>query len=131
MPVAVNWMVFPAAMEGLAGVMARDTSVAAVTVSCVEALTPFNWAPTMMVPTPTLVARPLLPAALLTVATAALEESHVTAALRSGWWSRVQLTVTANRSDFGPPVTNFGSPTTSRNSLLDCSALLSCASTTA
>jgi hypothetical protein len=70
-------------MDGFVGVTAMETSVAAVTVNVVEPDTEPDVAPMVVVPTLAPVARPLLPAALLTVATFALEEAQVTDAVRS------------------------------------------------
>jgi hypothetical protein len=58
-PVAVNCFVVPFAIDGLAGVTAIDTSVAAVTVNVSGGLvTPLNAAVICDVPTPAPVARP-------------------------------------------------------------------------
>ena len=68
-PVAVNCSVSPLAMLGLGGVTAIDTSVAAVTVSVAagETTRPEE-AVISVVPTPTAVAKPLEPTALLMLA---------------------------------------------------------------
>ena len=60
-----------------------ETRVAAVTVSVVEPDTDPDVALIVVVPMLAPVARPLLPAALLTVATFVLDEAHVTDAVRS------------------------------------------------
>ena len=74
-PVAVNCSVVPFAIDGLPGVTAIDTSVAAVTVSVTGGLvTPPSVAVICDVPTPIPVANP----AALTVATEAVPEFHVT-----------------------------------------------------
>src|SRR5207253_2111344 len=73
-PVAVNCCVVPAAMDGLVGVTARETSVAAVTVNVDEPDTEPNVALIVVVPAATPEARPLLPAALLTVAVLSFDE---------------------------------------------------------
>jgi hypothetical protein len=82
-PVAVNCRVVPLAMLGLVGVTARDTSVAGVTVRMVEPVMLPNAAVIVVWPAAAHVARPLEPAALLTVATAVADELQVTVAVRS------------------------------------------------
>jgi hypothetical protein len=73
-PVAVNCSVVPFAIDGLAGVTAIDTSVAAATVSVSGGLvTPLNAAVTCEVPTPMPVAKP----AELMVATPSVPDTHV------------------------------------------------------
>ena len=69
-------------MLGLTGVIARDTSVAAVTVNEVDADTLPDIAVIVVEPADTDVARPLEPPALLIVATPALDEFQVTAVVR-------------------------------------------------
>ena len=76
-PVAVNCCVVPFGMDGLAGVTAIDCSVAAVTVSTVEPVTPLSVALMVLVPVFTPVARP--PAVM--VATEVVAEAHVTCAV--------------------------------------------------
>src|SRR5450432_907357 len=76
-PVAVNCCVDPTAMEGDCGVMEIETSVAGVTVKVAEPLMLPEVAVMDDVPTATAVASPCEPLALLTVATAVLEELHV------------------------------------------------------
>src|ERR1700735_2504679 len=73
-PVAVNCCFAPALIEGLAGVTAIDTSVAAVTVRVVEPLTAPDAALIVLLPVATPVANP--PAAI--VATEVVCELHVT-----------------------------------------------------
>ena len=58
MPVAVNCCVAPLAIDGFAGVTAIDSSVAAVTVSTVEPVTPSDVAVIVDGPVATPVARP-------------------------------------------------------------------------
>jgi hypothetical protein len=70
------------ARVGALGVMARETSVAAVTVSVDEPVTLPNVAVRVEGPTLAPVARPLDPPALLTTA-AAFDALHVTAVVRS------------------------------------------------
>jgi hypothetical protein len=70
-------------MLGFAGVIAMDTSVAGVTVSVVEPDVLPNVAVIVVEPAVTDVARPLEPAALLTVATPAVSEFQVTDVVRS------------------------------------------------
>jgi hypothetical protein len=81
--VAVNWRVVPFAMLGLVGVMARETSVAGVTVRVVEADTPPDVARIVVEPVSTEVASPFEPDALLIVAMFVAEELQVTDAVRS------------------------------------------------
>ena len=73
----------PRAMLAFVGVTAMDMSVAAVTVSAVEPETLPNVAAMVVLPTATLVARPLLPAALDTVAAEVLVEVQVAVVVRS------------------------------------------------
>ncbi len=77
-PVAVNCSVVPALIEGLAGVTAIDTKVAAVTVSEVEPLIEPDVAVIVVLPCATLVANP----AALIVATLVVPELHVTVAVK-------------------------------------------------
>jgi hypothetical protein len=65
-------------MEGLVGVTSIETRTAAVTVSDVVPLTPVKLAEMVALPTPVLVARPLLPAASEIAATAPSKEAQVT-----------------------------------------------------
>ena len=92
-PIAVNCCVVPSAMDGSVGVTSSEVSTAAVTVSVVEPprLLPGSVAVMLVTPTETLVARPSLPGALLTVATVSSEELHVTALVRS--WVELSLKV--------------------------------------
>jgi hypothetical protein len=69
-------------MLTLAGVTARDTSVAGVTVRVVEPEMFPDVAVIVVEPEAAEVARPLEPAALLIAATPVLEELQVTAAVR-------------------------------------------------
>jgi hypothetical protein len=79
-PVAVNCKVAPFAIDGLTGVTAIDTSVAAVTVNVAPGLvTPFSAAVICELPKPTAVARP----AELIVATVVVPETHTTCVVRS------------------------------------------------
>jgi hypothetical protein len=77
-PVAVNCCVLPLAIDGLAGVTAIDTSVAAVTVSVVLPETVPEVAWMVVDPRPAAVASP----AVLIVATVAAEEVHVAVLVR-------------------------------------------------
>jgi hypothetical protein len=72
-------------LELLAGVIASETSSAALTVKLVLADTPDpEWVAVMVVlPVATVVARPLVPAVLLIVAVAVEEEDQVTVVVRS------------------------------------------------
>ncbi len=82
-PVAANCVVVPLAMLELVGVTVMDTRVALSTVSEVDPVTLPDVAVTVVVPAATEVARPLEPAALLTVATPVLDELQVAKAVRS------------------------------------------------
>ena len=79
----MNCCFVPLAMLGLVGVTSMDTNSAAVTVSVVEPDTLPNVAAMVVVPTATLVAKPSLPEALDTVATATFVEDQVTVVVRS------------------------------------------------
>jgi hypothetical protein len=70
-------------MLGLAGVTVMDTSVAEVTVSVVDPDILPDIAVIVVEPAATDVAKPLEPAALLTAATAAVDEFQVTAVVKS------------------------------------------------
>jgi len=74
----VNCWFVPSAIEEFPGVTAMETRVAAVIVRVVDPLTVPKLAPTVVVPTPVPVARPLLEI----VATACNEELHVTVLVR-------------------------------------------------
>ena len=76
---AVNCWVVPAAIEGVAGLTAMLTRVAALTVRVVLPLTSPSVAPMLLVPTASPVARP--PA--LMVATAGVAEAQPTEPVRS------------------------------------------------
>ena len=78
MPVAVNCSVFPALIDGLAGVTAIDTNIGAVTVRLVEPLIEPEVAVIVVLPCATLVANP----AALIVATLDDEELHFAVAVR-------------------------------------------------
>jgi hypothetical protein len=77
-PVAVNCWVLPLATDGLGGVRAMDSSVAAVTVRPVEPVLPDSAAEMVVVPTARAVARPFEPAASETVAVLTSEDDQVT-----------------------------------------------------
>ena len=81
-PVAVNCCDAPTAMVGLAGVIASDTSVAAVTVSVAVPDTLPDVAVIVVEPAATEVALPLEPAALLIAATVVYDELQDTAVVR-------------------------------------------------
>ena len=83
MPVAVNCLVVPSAMLGLAGVTEIEDSVAEVTVSVVVFTTAPNRAVIAAEPAATEVARPLEPAELLITAIVVSDELQVTDAVRS------------------------------------------------
>ena len=80
----MNCWVVPRAIDGLVGVTSIEVSAAAVTVSGVEAWIPLTESVAVIVEDPmaVLVARPLLPRALLTGATAIFEELQVTELVR-------------------------------------------------
>jgi hypothetical protein len=80
--VAVNCSVCPLATLGFAGVTLIDTNVALVTVNAVLPVRAPKAAAMVVEPTAIEVARPLVPVTLLTVATPALDEDHVTCAVR-------------------------------------------------
>ena len=82
MPVAVNCCVVPLAMLGLVGWTPIDTSVAAVTVSVVVAVTLPSVAVMSVVPAFTVLATPWLPGVLLMTAVVVAEEVHVTRVVR-------------------------------------------------
>lgn len=77
-PVAVNCSLVPSAIDGVAGVTANDTSAAVLTVSVVDPLTEPEVAVIVAVPSPTLLPKPCVGAALLIVATVAVSEPHCT-----------------------------------------------------
>jgi hypothetical protein len=92
-PVAVNWVVFPAGVEGFAGVTvieARPTS------KVVDPAIEPDVAVTMVVPGPAPLAKPWLPAELLMVAVAALDELHVTNVVRFCVLPSVNVPVAVN-----------------------------------
>jgi small neutral amino acid transporter SnatA (MarC family) len=80
-PMAVNCWVVPLAMPGLVGVIATDTSIAGFTVRVVDPDMLPDVAVTVVAPAATDVAKPCEPEALLIVATPALDELQVTAAV--------------------------------------------------
>ena len=75
---AASCWVVPKAMDGLAGVMASETSAAGPTVRLVEPVIEPKVAVIVDEPTATLCASPCVGALLLTVAFPAEEELHVT-----------------------------------------------------
>jgi len=78
----VNCSLVPAAILGLVGVTAIETSVAGVTVSPVEADTPLIDAPMVVVPTAEPLAKPFEPLALLIAAVLELDELQLTDEVR-------------------------------------------------
>ncbi len=82
-PVAMYCWVVPLAMLTLAGVTEMDCKVAAVTVSCFDAETPPNDAEIVVEPALSPSATPCEPDALLTVATAGIDELQMTDPVRS------------------------------------------------
>ena len=95
-PVATNCCVVPFAIDGVAGVTAIDTSVAAVTVSIVLPLIAPLVAEMTVVPAATLVARPAAPAAFEIVAVAAVAETQVAVAVRFCVVPTLKLPVATN-----------------------------------
>src|SRR5215472_15564819 len=75
-PVAVNCKVAPTASVGLTGVMVNFVIVALDTLIVVDPVIPANTAVMVLEPAPIPVARPSLWLALLTVATAELEDAQ-------------------------------------------------------
>ena len=73
-PVAVNCCVVPKAIVGLNGLIAIETSAAGFTTSVADPLTEPELMPIVVVPVPTEVANPAVPAVLLIVATVAAVE---------------------------------------------------------
>ena len=94
----MNCCVWPAKMEGDAGVTATDTSCAAVTVSVVEPeiFVAGSTALTVVVPTDAVVANPFEDSAFERVATAGVDELHVTVDVRSSVVPLVYVPVAAN-----------------------------------
>jgi hypothetical protein len=92
-PVAVNWVVFPAGVEGFAGVTvieARPTS------KVVDPAIEPDVAVIMVVPAAAPLAKPWLPTELLIVAAAALDELHVTEVVRFCVLPSVNVPVAVN-----------------------------------
>ena len=77
-PVAVNCCVVPNAIDGLCGLIAIDTSAAAVTVTVVDPVTEPDVAVIVAVPSPSLLANPALAGSLLIVAVPGVSDDHVT-----------------------------------------------------
>lgn len=78
----MNCWVSPLAIDGVAGVTAIETRVAALTVSVVEPVTPLSVAEIVVEPMFAVDARPCEPAALLMVATSVSLEAQVIVAVR-------------------------------------------------
>jgi hypothetical protein len=95
-PVALNCWVVPNAIDGVAGVTAIDTSTAVVTARVVLPLIEPDVAVIVVVPTPALVAKPLLPGVLLIVATVADDELHCTVVVISWVLPSVKVPVAVN-----------------------------------
>ncbi len=95
-PVAVNCSVVPRVMTGFAGVTARDTSDAEVTVRTVEPDTLPVAAVIFVAPGPIDEAFPLEPVALLIVATDRFDELHVTDVVISCWVPSEKIPVALN-----------------------------------
>jgi len=91
-PVAANCCVVPSGIVEVGGVMAIETSAAAVTVNSIELLTPPELAVTVVVPIPLLCASP----AVLIVAVAVVSEDHVAELVRSFVVPSVNVPVAVN-----------------------------------
>ena len=98
-PVAVNCSVVPAAIEGFVGVTLIETRAVGVTVRVVEPVMEFKVAAIVVMPGPTLLAKPWLPLALLIVATVVADELQVTDAVRFCGLPLVKFPVATNGSD--------------------------------
>jgi hypothetical protein len=81
-PVAVNCLVLPKGIVGIAGVTVIESNAAGVTVNVVEPLIGPELAVIVVCPVATLAASPILGAVLLTVATAGTELFQVTEPVR-------------------------------------------------
>jgi hypothetical protein len=79
----VNGCVVPNAIDGVAGVTAIDTSAAEVTVSRVDPLIAPDVAVIVAVPSPTLVANPIVAPVVPIVAVVGVSELHCTVLLMS------------------------------------------------
>ena len=79
----MNCCVVPKGIEALAGLIATDTNVDCPTVRFVDAKTTPEFKVMLAVPMPALVATPLVPTALLTIATGGEDELHVTSEVTS------------------------------------------------
>jgi hypothetical protein len=97
-PVAVNDCVVPKAIEGLAGFTVIETRAATLTVRVVETEIEPDVAEMPELPSATLVARPWLPATLLTVATETSNDAHWTDPVMSCVVPSVKVPVAANWS---------------------------------
>jgi hypothetical protein len=97
-PTALNCSEVPTEADGLWGVTASETRTAAVTSNVVEPAMALagSVADIALVPIETLVAKPSLPEALLTVATAGIEELHVTEPVRSWVVASLYVPVAVN-----------------------------------
>ncbi len=93
---AENCCVVPSGVDGFCGVTPIDTSAAALTVIVVVAPIVPNVAVIVVLPVPTLVASPLLPAVLLIVATVAVADAHVTVPVMSCVLPSVYVPVAVN-----------------------------------
>jgi hypothetical protein len=91
-PVAVNCCVMPSGIVAAGGLIAIDTSAAAVTVSCVELLTLPDVAVIVAVPRPVLFASPVL----LIVAAVGVSDVHVAVLVRSCVPPSVNVPVAVN-----------------------------------
>jgi hypothetical protein len=99
-PVAVYCCVIPSGIVAVGGLIAIDSSAAAVTVSNVDPLIVPDVAVAVIfaVPTPTLLATPCIAAALLIVAVVGVSELHVTVVVRFCVLPSVKVPVAVNPS---------------------------------
>jgi len=95
-PVAVNCCVVPSAIVGLCGLIAIDTSAAGFTTSVAVALIAPELMPIVVVPVPSVLASPAVPAVLLIVATVATVELQCPLCVRSCVLPSVKVPVAMN-----------------------------------
>jgi hypothetical protein len=92
----MNCCVIPSGIVAVGGLIAIETSAAAVTVSNVDPLMELDVAVMVAVPTPTLLATPCVPAALLMVAVVGLSDVQVTVLIRFCVLPSVKVPVAVN-----------------------------------
>jgi hypothetical protein len=95
-PVATNCCVVPSAIDGVPGVTTIDTSAAAVTVTVVDPMIEPDVAVMLAVPSPTLVASPVVAPVVLIVAVMGVSEVHCTVAVMSCVLPSVYVPVAVN-----------------------------------